>query len=128
VTAAPARIAVALVALCALGWLVVQERNVRLQDRGIAAAERRDVPRAEASFRAARLLDPDPLPDVRLAFVYQGSGRPEQARRVLEDVLAREPDNLSVWSLLFALTRDSDPATARRALAARRRLDPLNAR
>jgi len=128
VTAAPARIALAVVALCALGWLVVQERNVRLQDRGIAAAEQRDVPRAEASFRAARLLDPDPLPDVRLAFVYQGSGRPEKARRVLEDVLAREPDNLSVWSLLFAFTRDSDPATARRALAARRRLDPLNAR
>jgi predicted Zn-dependent protease len=128
VTAAPARIALAVIALCVLGWLVIQERNVRLQDRGVAAAERHDVPRAEDAFRAARVLDPDPLPDVRLAFVYQGSGRQEQARRVLEDILAREPENLSVWSLLLAFARDSDPDTARRALAARRRLDPLSAR
>ena len=126
--AVPARIALAVVALSVLGWLVVQERNVRLQDRGVAAAERHNLPRAEEAFRASRRLNPDPLPDVRLAFLYQGSGRKEQARRILEDILAREPDNLSVWTLLLAFTRDSDPDVARRALAARSRLDPLNAR
>ena len=126
--AVTARIALAMVALSVLGWLVVQERNVRLQDRGVAAAERNDVPRAQEAFRAARWLNPDPLPDVRLAFLYQGSGREEQARGILEDILAREPENLSVWNLLLAFARDSDPDAARRALTARRRLDPLSVR
>ena len=111
-----ARVGVALVAVVALVWLSAMERSARLQARG-----------GEAALRDARLLNPDTTPDVRRAFLYQGTGRPEEAAALLEDVLRREPENLDAWGLLYAFTRDRDPATARRALAAGERLDPLGA-
>jgi hypothetical protein len=99
------------VALAALGWLGLMERSVRLQ-----------ASPSEANLRAARVLNPDTLPDVRLAFLHQSRGRTDAATRTLEDVLRREPDNLDAWGVLYAFTKDE------RALAARRRLDPLGAR
>ncbi len=111
-----ARVVLAVVAVMVLVWLGAMERSVRLQAAG-----------GESAYRDARLLNPDTTPDVRRAFLYQGTGRPEQAAALLEDVLRREPENLDAWGLLYAFTRDRDPATARRALAARERLDPLGA-
>ena len=76
------------------------------------------------------LLNPDTAPDVGpRAFLYFGTNRREQARTLIEDLLRREPDNLTAWALLF-LGGESwvDPAAERRALAARRRLDPVSAR
>ncbi len=105
------RVAVIAVAVVALGWLGLMERSVRLQTSA-----------SDASFRSARLLNPDTTPDVRRAFLFQSQGRTEDAARVLEDVLRREPDNLEAWGLLYAFTKDE------RALEARRRLDPLGAR
>jgi predicted Zn-dependent protease len=113
--------AVIVVAVAVLVWLAVMERDVRLQASGVAAAERRDVAAADADFRAARLLSPDTLPDVRRAFLYRSDGRTDEAADVLEDVLRREPDNLDAWGLLYVFTQDE------RALEARRRLDPLGA-
>lgn len=121
------RVTVIVVAVVTLAWLGVMERGVRLQAAGVDAADRRDVASADADLRAARLLNPDTLPDVRRAFLFQGTGRPDDAARVLEDVVRREPDNLDAWGLLYTFTRERDPATARRALEARRRLDPLGA-
>jgi hypothetical protein len=43
---------------------------------------------------------------------------------LLEDVLRREPDNLTAWRVLMLLSPDA----AGRALAAQRRLDPVNVR
>jgi predicted Zn-dependent protease len=123
-----ARIAVAAVAVLVLAWLAVMERDVRLLATGSAAAERRDVAAAEADFRSARTLNPDTTPDLRRAFLYQATGRGEEAVALLENVVRREPDNLPAWGLLLTFTRESDPATARRALAAARRLDPQRAR
>jgi hypothetical protein len=122
------RVAVIAVAVVVLAWLGVMERAVRLQASGASAADRRDFAAAEADFRAARLLNPDTAPDVRRAFLHQAGGRAQQAADVVEDVLRREPDNLEAWGLLYAFTRERDPASARRALEARRRLDPLAAR
>jgi predicted Zn-dependent protease len=119
---------VIVVAVAVLGWLVAMERATRLQSSGTSAARLGDVAAADADFRGARLLNPDTQPDVRRAFVLQGSGRPHDAVRTLEDVLRREPENLEAWGLLYAFTRERDPGSARRALEARRRLDPLGAR
>lgn len=105
------RAAAIVAALLALGWLGLMERSVRLQ-----------ASPTEDRLRAARTLNPDTLPDVRRAFLYQSRDRPDDAARVLEDVLRREPDNLEAWGLLYAFTKDP------RALEARRRLDPLGAR
>ena len=127
-----ARIAVAVVAVAAIAWLAVMERNVRLQARGVEASNQLVVPgnaaRAEAAFRDARLLNPDTMPDLGRAYVYQARGRRREAAALLSDIVRREPDNLTAWGVLYSLTRRSDPATARRALAAQARLDPVSAR
>jgi cytochrome c-type biogenesis protein CcmH/NrfG len=127
-----ARVAVALVAVVALGWLAVMERDVRLQASAVRASGRLAVPgnaaRAEAAFRDARLLNPDTAPDLGLALLRQGRGQRPEATALLSDVVRREPDNVTAWALLYSVTRGPDRATARRALAARARLDPLAAR
>jgi predicted Zn-dependent protease len=121
----PARACVAAIAVAAIVWLGTMERDLRLQASAVAAAERQDFARAEEDLRRARLLNPDTLPDIRRAFVLQGTARSREARALLEDVLRREPENLSAWRLLEAFTRDRDEVTRRRALAAIRRLDPV---
>jgi Tetratricopeptide repeat len=107
------RIVLAVVAVLVIAWLGVMELDTRRQANGVSAAQRRDFAAADADFRA---------------FLYERMGRHGQAAAVLEDVLRREPDNLTAWGLLFTFTRNHDRATAERALAARRRLDPVSAR
>jgi hypothetical protein len=127
-----ARVAVVAVAAVALAWLGVMERDARLQAEGIAGASRLHAPgtfgRAEDDLRAARFLNPDATPDFARAVLYQGAGRPRQASALLERIVRREPDNLAAWGLIYAVTREREPEAARRALAAHRRLDPVNAR
>jgi predicted Zn-dependent protease len=126
------RAAVAVVAVLAIAWLAVMERDTTLQDRGVALSGRLSDPgnaaRAERAFRDARLLNPDTTPDVGRAFLYLARERRPEAKALLEDVLRREPDNLTAWGVLYNVSRGHDPATARRTLAARARLDPLSAR
>ena len=122
------RAVVVAVAVVVLAWLGLTERSVRLQASGFDAAQRGDLAAAEADFRAARLLNPDTLPDIQRVFVYERAGRSEAGGALLDDVLRREPDNLEAWALLYRLTRELDPASARRALDARARLDPFGAR
>jgi predicted Zn-dependent protease len=127
-----ARLAVAVVALAAVGWLAVLERDQRLLSSGSAAGGRLSTPgsyaRGDRDLRAARLLNPDSAPDYTRAILYRGAGRFRASSALLEDVLRREPDNLQAWALLYQFSAGRDPASAQRALAARRRLDPLNAR
>ena len=108
------------------------ERDAHLLARGIETSGRiegrADFARADDAFRAARLLNPDTEPDIGRALLYKLGEQHERAEAVIEDVLRREPDNLTAWAVLFEFTRERDPATARRALAARARLDPVNAR
>jgi predicted Zn-dependent protease len=122
------RVVVVAVAVAVLAWLAAMERDVRVLASGTAAAGRRDVAAAERDFRSARTLNPDMTPDLRRAFLYQATGRRDEAAALLEDIVRREPDNLPAWGLLLTFTRESDPATAQRARAAVRRLDPLRAR
>jgi hypothetical protein len=122
------RVAVIAVAVVAIAWLGVMERDTRRLARGVDAAQRHDIAVADADFRAARTLNPDTAPDLNRSFLYERTARHAQAAAVLEDVLRREPDNLTAWGLLFAFTKNHDRATAERALAARRRLDPVSAR
>lgn len=123
--------AVALLAVVVLGWLGVMERNARLQAEGVAAARSLPAPggfaRADSALRRARVLNPDATPDVGRAAIRLATGRHAQAAAILGDVVAREPENLTAWAVLGAAARGGDPALATRALAARRRLDPLNA-
>ena len=122
-----ARVVVAVVALLAVGWLLVQERDTRLYERGIAAsgdAER--IGGAESDFENARLLSPDRTPDVGRALVYWTTGRPADARALLEDIVRSEPDNLSAWTSLGWVNDGEDVALERRVRSEMRRLDPLS--
>ena len=125
-----ARIAVALIAVALIGWLAVLERDARLYERGIAAGGSLDDPktvaRAEADLEDARRLTPDRTPDVGRALVLWTAGRAADARSVLEDVVAAEPDNLSAWTGLGWVNAGADPALERRVAAEIRRLDPLS--
>jgi Tetratricopeptide repeat len=122
---------VAAVAVAAVGWLVVMERDARLYARGIAAGGQLDDPatvaRAESDLRGARALSPDRTPDVGRAVILWTAGRPEPARALLEDVVQAEPDNLSAWTALGWVNDERDRELQRRIEAELRRLDPLNA-
>jgi predicted Zn-dependent protease len=123
-----ARAAVAAVAVLVLGWLGLMERDVRLEAQGTAlAAAPGNLAPADAKLRAAQRLNPDTAPELKRAFLYVGAGRPATAAAILEGILRREPDNLAAWGALFNVARDRDRAAMDRALAARRRLDPLRA-
>jgi hypothetical protein len=124
-----ARVAVAVVAVAVIAWLGVMERDTRLLARADAAAHARDYAAAERDLRDADTLTADTTADVRLAFLLGvARKRGDEARAVLEDVVRREPDNLTAWGLLLSFSRESDPAAAARARAALRRLDPQRAR
>jgi hypothetical protein len=123
-----ARVVVVVVAVVVLAWLGVMEHNTRQLARADDAARARDYTAAIGHLRDADTLSTDTTADVRRAFVLQGTKRGDEARALLEDVVRREPDNLTAWGLLLTFSRETDPATAARAQAQLRRLDPLRAR
>jgi hypothetical protein len=128
-----ARIAVAVIAVLAAGWLAVMERDHRLHADGARVLAMRDpsgaqLRQAEQDLRRASLLNPDTRPDLDRALVLVAQGRADSGKAVVEDVVRREPDNLLVWGVAAVLARGRDQALLDRAFAARKRLDPVNAR
>jgi hypothetical protein len=127
-----ARAGLAVVAVLVLAWLAVMERDLRLRESGVDAlrpgASAAQLAAAERDLERARLLNPDSAPDVSLALLQRARGEPERALRAIEAVVRREPDNLRAWATLELLARGRDAAAVERAVAARRRLDPVNAR
>ena len=123
-----ARVAVAGLSVAVIAWLGVMERDARLLARADHAAQARDYAAADRDLRDAGTLSADTTADVRRAFLAQAARRGDEARALLEDVVRREPDNLTAWGLLLTFSREADPAAAERARAQIRRLDPLRAR
>ena len=126
------RAAVAIAAVAVLAWLAIMYRDARLQAEGVRLAGqvrgRADLERADAGFRAAKLLNPDTTPDLSRALLSYGAGRAGDGIAGVEGVLRREPENVVAWGVLLTMTRDRDRRAAARAAAARRRLDPVGAR
>jgi len=122
-----ARVAVVGVAVAVIAWLGVMERDTRLLARADHAAQARDYAAADRDLRDADTLSADTTADLRRAFLAQATRRGDEARALLEDVVRREPDNLTAWGLLLTFSREADPAAAERARAQIRRLDPLRA-
>jgi hypothetical protein len=114
-----------------LAWLGVMMRDAWLAERGGEVLQpgtpASRLSGAAVDLRRARLLNPDSEPDVNLALVHRMRGDDERALAVIEDVLRREPENLVAWTVLGVIVRERDPALYSRALAAHRRLDPVNA-
>jgi predicted Zn-dependent protease len=121
------RVAVAVVAVVVVAWLGIMERDTRLQANSLKLIGAGHPVRADKELRRARLLNPDTAPDLRRSLAYFTEGDTQLTRTTLESVLRREPSNIQAWATLLALSRTRDPATAARALAAIKRLDPLGA-
>lgn len=120
------RVAVVAAAVVVLAWLAVMERDWRLQTRAVAESGTPPISNAFRDFRAARFLNPDAAPDTLLGLLYAVHGQRPRGIATLEHVVRREPDNLFAQGQLYSISRGHDDAVAARALAALRRLDPLD--
>src|SRR5688500_9283205 len=91
------RLLVALLALAAAGFFVVQERGARAADRLTGAALREPdparLPAAQADERTARRWNPDTQPALDLAIAEARAGRFEAAGTRIVEVTGAEPRN-----------------------------------
>ncbi|HEY1597875.1 MAG TPA: hypothetical protein VGF74_20920 [Thermoleophilaceae bacterium] len=121
------RVAIAVVAVLVVAWLVIMERNTRLEASSLHAAGNHQIGKALGDLHDAQLLNPDTGPQLRRGLLYFTQGNAAATRTALDGVVRKEPDNLQAWSGLLAISRQGDPAGTRRALAVIKRLDPLDA-
>ena len=124
-----ARAGVAVLAVLVIAYSAVLLRDTRLQERATEIAQssraQDEIGRAVSDYGAASFLNPDTGPDVGHAFALQVQRRAPEAVAAAEDVVRREPENLTAWRLLSVLTVELDPARSRQAAARARELDPL---
>jgi hypothetical protein len=115
-----------LAGLAVLGWLAVSLHDSRLLDRARALSlePRPDTREGLELARRARLLNPDYTErGTLIALFHARAGRLDLARRDIEAVIRREPQNPGAWVILADLTQRSDPALAARARARARSLN-----
>jgi predicted AlkP superfamily phosphohydrolase/phosphomutase/tetratricopeptide (TPR) repeat protein len=76
---------------------------VHLNWMGLIYEWKRDLPRAEQSFKRALEIDPDYAPTMaNLGALYGRNGRLQEAVDVLSRAVAKDPDNLESWVNLGA--------------------------
>jgi predicted Zn-dependent protease len=117
-------------ALVACLWLVGGLRATRLQadaERpfGSARIHKAEIERRLDLLDDARHLNPDATPEIRKAQLLVVANRDREAVRVLEDVVAREPENYEAWLGLRQAAVSADPPLSRRATREALRLNPL---
>ena len=124
-----ARAGLAVLAVLVIAYSAVLLRDTRLQERATEIAQssraQDEIGRAVSDYGAASFLNPDTGADVGHAFAQQVQRRAPEAVAAAEDVVRREPENLTAWRLLSVLTVELDPARSRQAAARARALDPL---
>jgi cytochrome c-type biogenesis protein CcmH/NrfG len=126
-----ARALVLVVAALAIAWLAVSYGNARsIRHAQVAAADPHaspaEIESALRDVRSAHTLDPSRTESLSyVAALEIRAGRLDEAARVYEDIVRREPDTAEAWFVLSRLTQKSDPARSAQALAQAKRLDPL---
>jgi hypothetical protein len=125
-----ARVALATVAVLAIAWLAVLERDYRV---GHHAALRLFEPGKPSAARVhdtadrlerAEFLSPDTRWDLGLSRYYLDSGHRRESLRLADSLVRREPDNIDAWYVLYLGTRTAEPRRAAEAVARIRHLDP----
>jgi predicted Zn-dependent protease len=127
----PARLVLAVCAALVLVWVGVLVRDHYvgqagaerlLYDSNLSASEfERSIDQLEDS----RFLNPGTTAELARGQYYLFHGQPRAAARAAEQLVRSEPDNADAWRLLWQATRETDPARAREAAAALKRLNPL---
>jgi hypothetical protein len=131
IPAVRSRVALAVCAFLVLGWLVVLVRDYYVGDSSASPLLYRtnlsnaDFQRYIDRLGQAEFLNPDPTVDLARGSYQLVRGHRDAAAREAEGIIRSEPENLNAWMLLYQATRDQDPATAARAVAAMKRLNPL---
>jgi hypothetical protein len=126
------RVAVAVVALLLIGWFAVLARDSaigtdatnRLHHHPDMSAARWDD--SLDQLRRATFLNPGDDWTVRRAAYLILRDR-DEALRVAEDVVRRQPDFLESWVVIYNATREDDPVRAAQAARQIRRLAPATA-
>jgi predicted Zn-dependent protease len=124
------RVGLVVLAAAAIAWLGAGVAASHAQDdlgRLVATTahpDRADLARAAALRRDAERRVPGRRPSLLEATLLLQARDHAAAARLLEDVLADEPDNAEAWLLLAQADRDRDPARARHAMARVRALAP----
>jgi hypothetical protein len=123
------RALVLVAAVAAVAWLAVSYGDARLiRHAQVAAAD----PKAGAAELESALADARGAGSGAEPLAYQASlnirlHRLGEARRLLEQLVRREPETPEAWFLIAELTQRSDPALAARARGRLHQLDPLGA-
>lgn len=116
----------ALLAVAVLAWLVIVERDLRLEVRGIREGGHNKLAQAHHDLHRAGLLNPDSTPQLVEATLYSGRGQRPLALSSVNGVLRAEPKNLGAWTTLLLVAGANDDADRTRGLAAVQRLDPID--
>lgn len=123
------RAAVLAVALVACAWFAigVRQGNATRDAAALLDGSTR-LPAAKARHAAALLhdagqLNPDLQVDVMRGQLALQQGDTTRSRRILQDVVRSEPENLNGW-IWLARSSSADPVTFRRALRRARALVP----
>jgi hypothetical protein len=125
------RAALLAVTVVAIAWLALSYEEARtIRDAQIVSANQRATPgrltAARADLLGSRILDPNRTEELSYAAVLElRLGHLDAGRRLLEEVVKREPQFAEPYLLLAELTRTSDPARSAAARARLKRLDPL---
>jgi len=85
----------------------------------------RDFRRHMDRMQDARFLNPDSSVELARTEYYLFRGKERAAAHVAEALVRDEPANADAWRLLWRATLTSDPARAKQAAAALKRLNPL---
>lgn len=101
------------------------ETAARLQ---LGQGDSGDVEHATEAVERSGSFGPDTRAKRAEALLLLATGRPRQAAALAEAVVAKEPENLDAWGILFQATRRLDPARSREALRRARELNPLTGR
>lgn len=124
-----ARIIGVLIALVVCAWFVLGIRQAQETTKataivsGTAPLTRDQISQAGDLLHAAQALNPDTDVDVLRAQLDRDQNELVAARHVLEQVVAREPDNAVAWLALAESSRGA-PRTFLEALVHVRRLAP----
>jgi hypothetical protein len=125
-----ARAALVAAALAVCLWLGAGWRSSHLVADAERTSPRAQIDPAELERRRdmlddARLLNPDPTPDIREAQLLVIADHDREAVRVIRDVVEREPENYEAWLGLRQAAFRVDPPLSRRATREALRLNPL---
>jgi hypothetical protein len=125
-----ARAALLAAALAVCVWLVAGWRSSHLvvdAERTSAGAQidAAELERRRDMLDDARLLNPDPTPDIREAQLLVIANHDREGVRAIQDVVEREPENYEAWLVLRQAAFRIDPPLFRRATREALRLNPL---